>query len=453
VSERTLASRRLHFVGIGGVGMSGLALVAHELGARVTGSDQTTSTYLEALHARGIQTKMGNAAEHVPAGAEVVYSTVVPPDNPERRAARGRELHRSELLAQIAALRRTIAITGTHGKTTTAAMVVHALQASGVDPAYVIGGEHRSRGVYAAWGKGEWIVVEADESDRSLLNLRPEIALLTSAELDHHSTYASRLELEQTLREFMARASRAAVVWNRPALLTLCPTGAIPYDAPEPVLERGRSRFAWRGFEVVLRVPGAHNAINAAGALEVAVLAGADAASAANSLSSFAGVHRRLELLGETPGGAAVYDDYAHNPTKIAAAIDAARTFQPRRVVAVFQPHRYSRTAALSRQLGAALARADVVVVLDVYPARERAEDYPGVNGSLVAAAAAERASGRQVAWLPGFDEARSFLEATLRPGDLCLVMGAGNIDALGRSLVRRTGAVAGRPIPAAAVS
>jgi UDP-N-acetylmuramate--alanine ligase len=436
VNERAFATRRLHFVGIGGVGMSGLALVAHELGARVTGSDQTTSTYLDALHERGIETMMGNAAEHVPAGAEVVYSTVVPPDNPERRAAAGRELHRSELLAQIAALRRAIAITGTHGKTTTAAMVVHALQACGLDPAYVIGGEHRTRGVYAGWGKGEWIVVEADESDRSLLNLSPEIALLTSAEVDHHTTYGSRLELEETLREFMTRARGSAVVWNRPALRALCPPGAVPYDVPEPLLERGGSRFAWRAFEVVLRVPGAHNAINAAGALEVAALAGADPATAAFSLSNFRGVHRRLELLGQTPAGAVVYDDYAHNPAKIAAAIDAVRTFQPRRVVAVFQPHRYSRTAALSRQLGAALARADAVVVLDVYPARERPDDYPGVNGSLVAAAAAEQASGRQVAWLPGFDEARSFLEATLRPEDLCLVMGAGNIDALGRLLV-----------------
>ncbi|MGN6166930.1 MAG: UDP-N-acetylmuramate--L-alanine ligase [Solirubrobacteraceae bacterium] len=453
MTELEFASRRLHFVGIGGVGMSGVALVAHELGARVTGSDQAESTYLQALRERGIETTMGNAAKNVPPGADVVYSTVVPPDNPERRAARGRELHRSELLAQIAALRRVIAITGTHGKTTTAAMVVHALQANGLDPAYVIGGEHRSRGVYAAWGNGEWIVVEADESDRSLLNLAPEIALLSSAELDHHTAYGSRLELEQTLREFMARASGAAVVWNRPALRALCPPGAIPYDAPEPLLEQGRSRFTWRGIEVVLRVPGAHNAINAAGALEVAVATGADAAIAAGSLSNFTGVHRRLELLGETPAGAAVYDDYAHNPTKITAAIDAMRTFGPRRVVAVFQPHRYSRTAALFRQLGSALARADLVVVLDVYPAREHADDYPGVTGALVAAAAAEQASGRQVAWLPGFDEARSFLDATLRSGDLCLVTGAGNIDALGRLLVSGGVPAAGRPVAAGAAS
>jgi UDP-N-acetylmuramate--alanine ligase len=185
----------------------------------------------------------------------------------------------------------------------------------------------------------------------------------------------------------------------------------------------------------------------------VATLAGADAAAAAGSLAGFPGVHRRLELLGETPEGAPVYDDYAHNPTKIAAAIDAVRTFGPRRVVAVFQPHRFSRTAALFRPLGAALTRADLVVVLDVYPAGERAEDYPGVKGLLVAAAASEHASGRQVAWLPGFDEARAFLETTLRPGDLCLVMGAGNIDDLGRLLVSGCEPIANRPVPADAPS
>ena len=436
MSESDFRSRRLHFVGIGGAGMSGLALVAHELGAEVTGSDRATSTYTERLRAERIETAVGHAAENVPAGAEVVYSTAVPPDNPERRAAGGRELHRSELLAQIAALRRCIAITGTHGKTTTAAMVVQALQGAGLDPPYVIGGELRASSRNAAWGGGEWIVVEADESDRSLLNLRPEIALLTSAELDHHTTYASRLELEATLREFMARASGAAVVWNRPELRALCPPQAVPYDASEPALDGHGSRFAWRGIEVTVPIPGAHNAVNAAGALEVAALAGADPAAAARSLATFAGVRRRLERLGETGAGAIVYDDYAHNPTKVAAAIDAVRTLAPRRVVAVFQPHLYSRTRALRHEFGRALARSDVAVVLDVYPARERREDYPGVDGRLVAVAAAEEASGGQVAWLPSFEDARAFLSGQLRADDLCLVMGAGNVDALGRSLV-----------------
>ena len=202
--------------------MSGLALIAKALGATVTGSDRAESSYLVRLRERGIEPVIGHASENVPADAEVVYSTAIPADNPERRIAR-RELHRADLLAEIAALRRCLAVTGTHGKTTTAAMAVHALQGAGLDPSYVVGGELRSTGTNAGWGTGEWIVIEADESDRSLLKLSPEIAVLTNAELDHHATYSSRLELEQTLAVFMARAGERAVVWDRPALLAPVP--------------------------------------------------------------------------------------------------------------------------------------------------------------------------------------------------------------------------------------
>ena len=428
--------RQLHFVGIGGAGMSGLALVAHALGAVVTGSDRAESSYSALLRDRGIVPQIGHTAENVPPDAEVVYSTAVPPTNPERQAARGRELHRADLLAQIAALRSCLAVTGTHGKTTTAAMIVHALQESGLDPSYVLGGELRSTGSNAGWGAGEWIVVEADESDRSLLKLWPQIAVLTSAELDHHSTYTSRLELEETFREFMARAGDRAVVWARPELLALVPDGAVIYDAPEPELYPGGSRFRWGQLEVELAVPGAHNSINAAGALTAAVLAGADPARAAAGLKTFPGARRRLELVGETARGIPVYDDYAHHPTEVSAAIAAARTLEPRRLVAVFQPHLYSRTAALAGEFGAALAQADVVVVLDVYPARECAEDFPGVDGSLVVRAAADGAGGRTVAWLPRRQDARRYLDGTLRKGDLCLVMGAGDVDELARALV-----------------
>ena len=428
--------RRLHFVGIGGAGMSGLALVSRALGAQVTGSDRAESSYTELLRERGIEPAIGHAAANVPPSAEVVYSTAVPDDNPERVAAGGQELHRADLLAQIAALRRCLAVTGTHGKTTTAGMLVQALSGAGLDPAYVIGGELRSTGLNAGWGAGEWIVIEADESDRSLLKLDPEIAVLTSAELDHHATYASTLELEGTLREFMGRA-RIAVAWDRPAILRLCPPGTVPYDASDPVLSESGSLFGWKGIEVALRVPGAHNAVNAAGALEAAVLAGADAGSAAAALHDYSGARRRFELLGYSRSRAALYDDYAHHPTEVAAAIAAARTLQPTRLVAVFQPHLYSRTAALADRFGRSLARADISVVLDVYPARERREEFPGVDGRLIATAAADAARGRQVSWLPGFDEARRFLEARLRDGDLCLLMGAGNIDSLGRSLAR----------------
>jgi UDP-N-acetylmuramate--alanine ligase len=436
VTEPDWSSRRLHFVGIGGAGMSGLALVAHALGAQVTGSDRAESAHTERLREHGIEPILGHAAGNVSAGAEVVYSTAVAPDNPERQAACERQLHRADLLAEIAALRRCIAVTGTHGKTTTAAMIVHALQGSGLNPSYVVGAELCGTGSNAAWGSGEWIVVEADESDRSLLKLDPDVAVLTNAELDHHATYGSRLDLEQTFRVFMARAGDGAVVWNRPELRALCPEHARTYDAADVILSAGGSRFRWHDLEVALSVPGAHNAVNAAGALTAADLAGADAVRAIDALKDFRGARRRFELLGETAANVRVYDDYAHHPTEVSAAIAAARTLSPARLVAVFQPHLFSRTRSLAREFGAALAAADVAAVLSVYPARERAEDFAGVDGRSVAEAAADAAGGRTVAWLPAFDDARRFLALTLRGGDLCLLMGAGDIDALGRSLI-----------------
>ncbi len=418
--------------------MSGLALISRTLGAEVSGSDRAESSYTERLRSCGIEPVIGHARANVPAGAQVVYSTAIPPSNQERQAGAGRELHRADLLAQISRLRRLIAVTGTHGKTTTAAMIVEALAGCGLEPSYVIGGELRSTGLNAAWAEGEWIVVEADESDRSLLKLQPEVAILTNAELDHHSTYSSRLDLEQTFREFMASATGKAVVWNRPRLRALCPQDALTYDVPEPILLRGGSRFRLHGIEVSLSVPGAHNAINAAGALTAACRAGADPRRASAALANFKGARRRLELLGEADG-VPVYDDYAHHPTEVAVAIAAARTLDPRRLVAVFQPHLYSRTRALSREFGAALAGADVAGVLPVYPAREQAADFPDVDGHLVAAAVADASGGREVAWLPDFDVARRYLGRTLRAGDLCLMMGAGDIDSLARSLIAET--------------
>ncbi len=435
-AEGAWRGRALHFVGIGGAGMSGLALIARRLGATVTGSDQGTSTYTQALRAAGIEPALGHAAEHVPPGAEVVYSSAVPPDNPERAAA-AVQLHRSELLAQIASLKRCIAVAGTHGKTTTAGMVTHVLRRCGLRPAYVIGAVLRDTGLNADWGDGEWIVIEADESDRSLLNYTPEIAVLTNAELDHHSTYRSRLELDETFAAFCARAE-VGVVWNRPELLRIA-TGAgrvVPYDAPDPTPTPAGTRFRWHGLRVSLALHGDHNAVNAAGALTAAELAGVRPSDAIEAIASFSGAQRRLELLGERYGGVPIYDDYAHHPTEVAAALAGARELEPRRLVAVFQPHLYSRTRSLAREFGAALARADVCGVLDVYPARERGEEFPGVSGRLIAAAAADAGGGRTVAWLPTLADARRWLEATLRPGDLCLLMGAGDVDTLGRALV-----------------
>jgi UDP-N-acetylmuramate--alanine ligase len=453
------SGRRLHFVGVGGAGMSGYARAAHALGAEVSGSDRADSPYLERLRAEGVlEASIGHDAANVPPGedVEVVFSSAVPPENPERRAARERglaERPRAELLGELTALRRTIAVAGTHGKTTTASMIVHALRASGERPGWLIGAPVGGGLANAEWGEGEWLVVEADESDRSMLSLDVDVAVLTNVELDHHAAFRSLVELREAFRAFLAGAQVAVVVWDRPELLELAPEGAlgegaalVPYDATAARLDREGSTFLWRELEVRVGVPGAHNAVNAAGALEAARLAGADRGLALTGLAGFHGAGRRFQRAGVTAGGALVYDDYAHHPTEVAATLSAARTLEPRRLVAVFQPHLYSRTALLAREFGRALAQADVVVVLDVYPARERAEEHPGVSGLRIAQAAADAAGGHPVMWLPTFADAEPVLRGLLGEGDLCVAMGAGDVDVLGRRLVQgRGGAEVGR--------
>ena len=436
--------RRLHFVGIGGAGMSGLALVAAGLGAAVTGSDNVDTGYLVRLREAGIDPHIGYDAANVPDddGVELVLSTAIGADNPERVRGRSRglrEVHRGALLGELSRLRRTIAIAGTHGKTTTASMATHALMAVGWDPSYVIGGELRSTGTNAAWGSGDWLVVEADESDRSFLELAPEIAVVTNIELDHHTTYASHVELEQAFADFLRGGLRVVVADAAEAEAFLDRAGIVDaafFGASEIALHPGGSRFAWAGVEVELSVPGAHNVANAAAALTACVIAGAEPALLARTLVDFAGAGRRFETLGVTASGALVVDDYAHHPTEVRAAILAARTLGRRRVVAVFQPHLYSRTKLLAREFGAALALADAAVVLEIYPSREAGADFPGVSGLAIAEAAADAGRGRPLGWAPGFDAAERLLAGTLRDGDVCLVLGAGNVDALGRRLL-----------------
>jgi UDP-N-acetylmuramate--alanine ligase len=444
-SVRPWQGRRMHFVGVGGAGMSAYARAAHALGAEVSGSDGADGPYLRALAADGVlQARIGHAAANVPAGSdvEVFYSSAVPAENAERSAARERglaERTRAELLGELSALRRTIAVAGTHGKTTTSSMLVHALRAAGLDPGWLVGGTVGGGLANSNWSEGEWLVVEADESDRSMLSLEVELGVLTNVELDHHVTFASLGELREAFGEFAAHAGRAVVVWDRPELLELMPPGGadvVRFDVPEPLLDADGSRFEWRGREVCLTVPGAHNALNAAAALEAALLTGADVDDAIAGLEPFSGAGRRFQLAGNSAGGARIYDDYAHHPTEVAATLDAARTLAHERLVAVFQPHLYSRTALLARDFGRALARADAVVVLDVYAARERAQEHPGVSGLLVAEAAADAAAGRAVYWLPGFDAAAAVLEQLLSKGDVCMVMGAGDIEELSRRLV-----------------
>ncbi len=438
--------RRIHFVGVGGAGMSGYARAAHALGAGVSGSDRAASPYTERLVADGImRAHIGHRAENLPRGegVELVYSSAVAADNVERRAALElgiAERPRADLLAELTSMKRTIAVAGTHGKTTTASMLAHVLRAAGVRPGWLVGAAIGGGLPNAEWGEGEWLVVEADESDRSMLSLSAEVAVLTNIELDHHATFSSLAQLREAFRELLTHATRAIVVWDRPELLALLPaTGGVevvPYRADRLALLAGGSRFAWRGHEVWLRVPGEHNALDAAGALEAARLAGADVVLAVDALRDFRGADRRFQRLGRTASGAEVHEDYAHHPTEVEATLRGARTLPHERLIAVFQPHLYSRTELLAQDFGIALARADVVVVLEVYPARERAEDHPGVSGLLVAEAAADASRGAAVYWLPSFAEARRLLGELLQEGDVCVVMGAGDVDGLARELV-----------------
>ena len=420
--------------------MSGWASVAAELGATVSGSDAADSEILAALRERGIEAKAGHCASNLPTvdWTEVVRSSAIPDSNPELIAARERGLpvmERAELLAELTALRRTIAVAGAHGKTTTTSMVAQLLIECGLDPGYLIGGELRISGRNASWGSGEWLVVEADESDRSMLSLNVEVAVVTNVELDHHDNYRSLAELREVFRSFLSKPA-AAVIPNSPELLELrgdLPVAAFEIGSLE--LRPGGSQFDWRGQQVTLNVAGAHNAGNALAALEAALLAGVDQGDAVRAIASFSGVGRRFEELGRSESGALIIDDYAHHPTEIAATIAAARTLGSKRVVAVFQPHLYSRTERLAAEFGRALAAADVVCVLDVYGAREKQVDFPGVDGRLIAAAVADAGSGKEVLWLPDFSDALAQLKLRLRADDSCLILGAGDVRSLGEDL------------------
>lgn len=435
------SERRLHFIGIGGAGMSGLALVCARLGAIVTGSDRADSTYMERLRVAGLEPFVGHDAANLPQGAEVVVSTAIGEDNPELALARRQgvePIHRGQLLAELCAEKRLIAIAGTHGKTTTTAMAAWALRAIGADPAFFVGGEVPGLGpegeaANAGWGDGEWVVAEADESDASFLHLRPEVAVVTNVEMDHHSRWGSLAELHEAFKAFAAPA-RGLVQPGDEAMGWLDGAGGevARFDAGSP----GPA-------ELNLAVPGEHNRRNARAALAALGLAGFDLGTAAEALASFRGVNRRLELKG-LRGPVHIYDDYAHHPTEVRAALSALREQDPRRLVAVFQPHLYSRTKALAAEFGAALTLADEVVVLDVYPAREQpVGELAGVSGLQVAQAAAQRGGGMPVWWLPTAELARRALAERLDgsprlygEGTVLVTVGAGDVFRLGEALV-----------------
>jgi UDP-N-acetylmuramate--alanine ligase len=398
---RPLEGRRFWFVGIGGAGMSALALVAHAWGAKVGGSDRERSSYVDRLEAAGVPVTIGHQAGNVPEDAEVVVSSAIAPDNPE--VTRARVTKRGELLAELVALTPSIVVAGAHGKTTTTAMIAFVLDRLGLDPAFLIGGEIPQLGGNGRAGGG-WLVAEGDESDRSLESLRPQIAVVTNVDLDHHATFASEAEVRELFERWLAEA---------PA--------AVRGEELEPVA-------------LALGVPGEHNRRNAAAALAALELAGVPPEEAERVLPEFTGAGRRFERRGEARG-VTVYDDYGHHPREIAATLAAARAaVGSGRVLVVFQPHLYSRTRHLAHELAGALTAADAVAVTSVYAARE--EPVEGVEGRLVVEALVAERPGMPVAWAPELEDAVRFLSRRARPGDLVLTIGAGDVERAGPLLL-----------------
>ncbi len=443
------AGRRLHMVGIGGAGMSALAAIAYAWGADVDGCDAAPSGYTQRLERFGIPVASGHDRSHLADGVDVVVSSAVSADTDEVLEARGRRLtvlHRAELLAEMVAAKRSICVAGAHGKTTTTAMLAYAATRLGLDPTWLVGGDVPQLGGNAGPGGGELLVAEADESDGSCSLLRPHVALVTNIELDHHARFGSDDEL---------RALFAAWVASVPGDGVVLLGDGVDLDAAAPRAWFGfDERADWRvtAFEangagsrfwlrvpsappvrVELRLPGRHNAQNAAGAVAALVAVGASPADAAAALRDFDGAGRRFERRGSV-AGAEIVDDYAHHPTEVAAAIEAARAQSPARVVVCFQPHLYSRTEALARRFGEALAAADEAVVTEIYAARE--QPVPGVTAKLVVDALAERRPGMPLAYEPTLEDAADYLRARVRAGDMVLTVGAGDVRRVGDLLL-----------------
>ena len=378
-----LDGRRLWIAGIGGAGMSAYALLARAWGAEVRGWDRVHTPYLEQLE--GIDVEISDAPPAPPEGWEVFVSTAFA----DRVSGRSR----ADLLAELVSLRDSIVVAGAHGKTTTSGMIAFVLSELGHDPAWLIGADVPQLGGNAGTGRG-WLVVEGDESDRTVAALRPRIAAVTNVDLDHHTTFGSRAEVEALFDEWLSHVPNV-----------------VRGDQLEP-------------YDGGLALAGEHNRRNAACALAALALAGIERDDAAPALARFTGAGRRLQSRGDA-GGVTVFDDYAHHPAELAATLAAARDGGA--LLVLFQPHLYSRTRHLAGELAAALAAADVVAVADVYAARE--QPVAGVTGKLVVDALAEQRPGMPIAWTPSYEDGARFLAKFARPGDRILTVGAGDVD------------------------
>ena len=448
---------RVHFVGIGGAGMSGIARIMLARGVPVSGCDARDSRTIAALRARGAEAWVGHDPAHVTDVDTLVVTSAVRPANPEVVAARERGVRvipRAAALAGVMAGRRGIAVAGTAGKTTTTSMLAVALQACGRDPSYAIGGDLNEPGSNAHSGTGDLFVAEADESDRSFLLLAPEAIVVTNVEPDHLDTYGDEAAVHAAFEEFVDRVSdggcvalgadddgsRALAARARSRGLRVETFGTAP-DADVRVagltLTAGGSTFeivanGRRLGEVVLQVPGAYNAVNAAGALTVGLQLGLPYGDLVRGIAQFTGARRRFEPKGSA-GGVRVFDDYAHHPTKVTALLTAARhEAGGGRLVVVFQPHLYSRTQHFAEEFGRALGLADVVVVMEVFAARE--DPVPGVTGALIADAVPMESA--QVVYEPSWSSVAGVVAGLVRPGDLVLTIGAGDVTMLGPEIL-----------------
>lgn len=440
--------KSIHFVGIGGIGMSGLAEILAHAGVSVSGCDLKRSATTELLASRGLSVAIGHDPAHVAGADLVVITSAVRGEHGEVEEARRRGIRimkRSELLGEIVNAQRSVGVAGTHGKTTTSAMVSLVLEEAGLDPTILVGGIVRNLGTNAKTGAGEYLVVEADEYDRTFHQLHPEIAVVTNIEADHLEYYGSFEAILEAFRIFVGGIRAGGVVIGCAddehvrALLSHAGCRVVSYGLGEGAQLRATNvRFAERAtsFEVAglgsfeLSVPGEHNVLNALAAIAVGRELRIEPATIASALARFAGVDRRFQILGDYLG-ALVVDDYAHHPTEIRATLEAARRGYPgRRVVALFQPHLYSRTRDFAREFGESLTRADVPIVAPIYAAREKPVE--GVSSRMIADAAPgieflDRSNSQIV----------NELRRRLRPNDIFITMGAGDVHEIAEELVR----------------
>jgi UDP-N-acetylmuramate--alanine ligase len=454
-------THRIHFIGVGGVGMSGIAEVLLNMGYQVSGSDLKSGEATERLIQLGGRIFIGHAASNIEGAQVVVYSTAVPPDNPELAAARELGLTvigRAEMLAELMRMKYGIAVGGAHGKTTTTSMIAAVLARGGLDPTIVVGGRLHAIGSNARLGHGQFLVAEADESDGSFLRLSPAVAVVTNIDREHLDHYG---DLDAVLQAFIYFANRvpfygvAVLCADDPYVRQIVPKitkrtlfyGTLPETevrAGDVHMKPHGARFLVHAFghemgEVEIQVPGRHNVLNALAAVAVGLEIGVGFGHIVESLATFRGVGRRFETRGEA-GGVRVVDDYGHHPTEIRATLSAARGLGTR-VLVVFQPHRYSRTAALREEFGAAWGDADRVWVLDIYPAGEK--PLPGVSGRTVVEAASA-AGARHLSFAESAADAVAAAAAEARPGDVVLTLGAGDVWKLGDEILRRLRSAAG---------